>query len=274
MEYRDYTESCCPFDASEYTGAPDGSPCPEALPVKEIIEELDGLYARGREDRAEAFLEHWQRKARELGDWRAELTLTSELLGQYRRSGSREPGLEVVEKAMALIRGHRLGETLSGATIMLNAATTMKCFGLAAESIPVFRHVCRVYSAKLDPADYRFAGLYNNMALSYGDLGEAGEAERYFRLALRVMEKCRNPENDMAVTLCNMAELYDRADHEDGRIGQCMERAWELLNAPELPRDGYHAFTASKCAASFDYFGYFLYSMELKERADKIYEGT
>ena len=81
-------------------------------------------------------------------------------------------------------------------------------------------------------------------------------------------------ENEIAVTLCNMAELYDRQDHEDMRIGQCMERAWEVLNTPGLPRDGYHAFNIAKCAPSFDYFGYFLWAKELKERAEKIYGGT
>ena len=53
-----------------------------------------------------------------------------------------------------------------------------------------------------------------------------------------------------------------------------MEQAWEHLNNPALPRDGYHAFTISKCAPSFDYLGFFLYAKELKERAKAIYEGT
>ena len=41
-----------------------------------------------------------------------------------------------------------------------------------------------------------------------------------------------------------------------------------------LPRDGYHAFTISKCAPAFDHLGYFLYAKELKERAAKIYAGA
>lgn len=270
----DYTDSCCPFDNSQYTGTPDSRPCPVSLPVQDIIQELDGLYAKGRESEAEAFLEGWQQKARDCGDWRAELSLTSELLGQYRRSSNREKGLAAVNYALALIRRHQMGETVSGATVMLNAATTLKCFGEAAASIPIFCHVSRVYASRLDPWDYRFAGLYNNMALSYSDVGDFEQAERHFKLALKIIENCENPGNDMAVTYCNMAEMYDKQDHEDARIGACVERAWQLLNDPALPRDGYHAFTISKCAPSFSYFGYFLYAMELKERAEKIYAGT
>lgn len=274
MDFKDYTESCCPFDSSMYTGMPDSEPCPVSLPVRDVIEKLDALYEQGREDRAESYLEDWQARAVNCGDWRAELSFTSELLGQYRRSGNMNKGLEAVERTMKIIREHRMGETLSGATVLLNAATTMKCFGRAAESLPVFRHVSRVYADRLDPGDYRFAGLYNNMALSCADVGDYEGAEMYFELALKLVEHCENPGNDMAVTLCNMAEMYDKQDPEDQRIGQCMERAWELLNDEALPKDGYHAFTISKCAPTFGYFGYFIYAKELKERAEKIYAGA
>lgn len=274
MELTDYQEPCCPFDATAYTGTPDTAPCPTALPVQDVIRELDSLYERGREDEAQGFLEAWQQKARDCGDWRAELSFTSELLGQYRRSADREKGLAAVTNALSLIRRHRMGETLSGATIMLNAATTMKCFDRAADSIPLFCHVCRVYAGKLDPRDYRFAGLYNNMALSYAGVADYAQAETYFRLALGVLRHSDAPGNDMAVTYCNLAEMYDKQNPEDPRIGDCVEEAWKLLNDPQLPRDGYHAFTISKCAPSFDYLGYFLYAKELKERAAKIYAGA
>lgn len=274
MDPKDYTESCCPFDSSMYTGAPDSSPCPVSLPVRNVIEQLDALYEQGREDEAQEYLEDWQTRAENCGDWRAELSFTNELLGQYRRSGNMDKGLAAVDRALKIIREHRMGETLSGATVLLNAATTLKCFGRAVESLPVFRHVSRVYAQKLDPMDYRFAGLYNNMALSCSDVEDYQGAERYFNLALKLIEHCENPGNDMAVTYCNMAEMYGRQDMEDERIEQCMERAWELLNDDKLPRDGYHAFTISKCAPTFDYFGYFLYAKELRERAEKIYAGT
>lgn len=267
-------EPVCCFDAREYTGVPDTRPCPRALDVPQVIKELDALYENGRDSQAERFLEAQREKASLAGDWRGELSMLSELMGQYCRSKNKEKGLKSVEDGLRLIREHNLGQTLSGATVMLNAATTMKCFGQTEVSIPVFSHVCRVYAQNLDPMDYRFAGLYNNMALSCADAGRYEEAERYYQLAMKIMSKLPAGENEIAVTLCNLAELYDRQDHEDMRIGQCMERAWEVLNTPGLPRDGYHAFNIAKCAPSFDYFGYFLWAKELKERAEKIYAGT
>lgn len=270
----DHIDPSCIFDTSQYTGHPDSHPCPRSIDVPEIIRALDALYAQGRESEAQGFLEEKLRYAREIGDWRGELSMLSELLGQYRRSMNELKGIACINDALRLIREHRMGQTVSGATVMLNAATTLKCFGRAKESLPIFTHVSRVYSDSLDPSDYRFPGLYNNMALSYADLGDIDSAERFFNLALKLIAAIPNSGNDMAVTYCNMAEMYAKSDLEDERIEACMEMAWECLNAPGLPRDGYHAFTASKCAPSFDYFGYFLYAKELKERAESIYEGT
>ena len=270
----DHIEPSCIFDTTQYTGIPDAEPCKNTIDVPAIIRLLDGLYAQGRENEAQSFLEEKLAEARSIGDWRGELSMLSELLGQYRRSMSQTKGLRCIEDALTVIKEHRMGETVSGATVMLNAATTLKCFGRAKESIPIFCHVSRVYSNRLDPSDYRFPGLYNNMALSYADTGDTDSAEKFFNLALRLISAIPNSGNDMAVTYCNMAEMYAKLDLEDERIEACMEMAWECLNAPGLPRDGYHAFTISKCAPSFDYFGYFLYAKELRERAEKIYAGT
>lgn len=271
-EMEQILEPCCCFDASRYTGTPDASHIPDPVDVPKVLARLDALNSSGKEAEGERYLEQALADARARGDWRAELSFLSELLGQYRRSGERSRGIRTVNEAMELIREHRLGQTVSGATILLNAATTMKCFGLAEASLPVFRHVARVYAGRLDPSDYRFAGLYNNMALSYEDAGDLPAAEQHFRLALGVLEKCPGNENDIAVTWCNLAELYDRSDHEDARIDECMENAWQALSAPSLPHDGYHAFTISKCAPAFDTFGYFLYAAELRSRAKEIYE--
>ena len=270
----DHIDPICPFDASQYTGTPDAEPCGHTLPVRERIAKLDALYNAGKEAEAGQLLVRSRDEARTLGDWRGELSMLSEMMGYYRRGMEEEKGLRAVADGMALIRAHGLGSTVSGATVLLNAATTMKCFGRAAESLPVFRHVARVYADNLAPEDYRFAGLYNNMALSYADVGDYANAERHFRLALQVIARCVKPENETAVTLCNLAELYDKQNPEDERIGECMEQAWENLNAPNLARDGYHAFTVSKCLPSFDYFGYFLYAEELRERVRAIYAGS
>lgn len=270
----DYIEPACCFDSSVYRGIPDAEPCRDPIDVPGVIRELDGLYNAGREKEALPLLERWRDEARSRGDWRGELSMLSELLGYHRRDGDREKAMAAVNAALDLIRIHRMGATVSGATVLLNAATTLKCFGRARESLPIFEHVARVYRDNLDPGDYRFGGLYNNMGLSYADAEEPERAEQCFLLALQVIARCKDPGNELAVTCCNLAELLDKQDPEDPRIGEYMEKAWEHLNDPTLPRNGYHAFTVSKCIPCFDYFGYFLYVKELRERVEAIYAGT
>lgn len=157
---------------------------------------------------------------------------------------------------------------------MLNAATTLKAFGFPERAVEFFGEVEAAYSATLSSDDYRMAGLYNNYALALVDVGRLSEAETCYERALSVLEACPNSENEMAVTFCNMAYMYEKTAPDDERIDSVLERAELLLEPPEKKRDGYYAFTASKCASAFEYFGYFVFAAELKRRAEVIYAGN
>lgn len=250
-----FNEAACCFDASMYTGTPDTAPCAQSLDTKSIIAGLDKLLFSGDDAAAGEYLDRWCQRAQEAGDWRAELTLQSELMGFHRRTSDKNAAMAAVERGLELIREHRLGSTVSGATIFLNAATTLKAYGMAERSIPMFVQTCRVYSQTLDPLDYRFGGLYNNMALSYADIGEYDTAEGYYKKALGVIVHCDTPQNELAVTYCNLAELYERMGRE-ADIAKALNLALDNLRSPALPHDGYYDFTVSKCLPTFEHFGY------------------
>ena len=269
MDKAEYSDPVCCFDASQYTGHPDSEPCASAVNVPEIVKELDRLQNSGQLEQAQRLLEHEVCAARQSGDWRSELSLQSELMGLHRRTGDKAAAESAVARGLELIRRHRLGATVSGATIMLNAATTMKFLGLSAEALPIFRHVSRVYSETLDPGDYRFAGLYNNMALAFEDTGDYDSAQRHFFMALDIIKSCNDPGNDTAVTWCNLAELYERMGRDED-IEPALDNAYACLTDPGLPLDGYNAFTLSKCIPTFDRFGYFIYVKALRERMEAI----
>lgn len=250
-----YNEAACCFDASMYTGTPDTAPCAQSLDTKSIIAGLDKLLFSGDDAAAGEYLDRWCQRSQEAGDWRTELTLQSELMGFHRRTSDKNAAMAAVERGLELIREHRLGSTVSGATIFLNAATTLKAYGMAERSIPMFVQTCRVYSQTLDPLDYRFGGLYNNMALSYADIGEYDAAEGYYKKALGVIVHCDTPQNELAVTYCNLAELYERMGRE-ADIAKALNLALDNLRSPALPHDGYYDFTVSKCLPTFEHFGY------------------
>ena len=93
--------------------------------------------------------------------------------------GKESEGLQAAEVGLELVDQMDLKEGVTAGTTWINAATTWKAFGQAEKALPLYEKAWRAYSGTLDPADYRFAGLSNNMALSYADLGEYAQAGTY-----------------------------------------------------------------------------------------------
>ncbi len=269
IKKEDYIEQCCPLDTYSHTAKTAPT---DKIPVMEIIKELDELYSRERNADGSALLRRWTKKAEEIGDWSGELSMLSELMGHHRRTGNRLEALSACERGLSIIKEQGIENSVSAATVMLNAATTYKAFGGAKKALPIFSHVCRVYSDALSPEDYRFAGLYNNMALAYADVCDYENAEDCYNRALHVLRSCKNSENEQAVTYCNLCELYDKINPEDERIAAFAEKAYSILSSDTLAHDGYHAFTISKCAPTLDKLGFFLWAAELNKRAKEIYE--
>ena len=208
-----------------------------AMNVLRVIEKLDELNNSGHEKEGEKHLEKWLEEARAEKDWKAELTILGELLGQYRRTLNEECGLQTADKVLKILDEHNMRATGSGATILINAATTMKAFGKTNESIPLFEEAEQTYVACLNKDDYRFAPLYNNMALSFAEVGDIEKAEDYFYRALEHLERIDNSECDRAVTYCNLAEMTENENYLK-KAAQCLK---------EAKKDAYYYFTLSKC---------------------------
>ena len=269
----DFKEPHCALCGGKDFYYPDKNKPAGTIPVPRILEKADALFDKNDYPAAGRLLENWQREAEALGDKRGELSVVSELMGYYRKINDKEKGLKSVERGLALIDELSLGGTVSAATVQLNAATTMKAFGKAADAVALYAETEKIYLENLSPSDARFGGLYNNYALALTDVKRFADAEESYKKALGVMEKTEHGEADAAITYVNMAHLYETWKEESEEfVSSCMERAKELLDTPSLPRNGYYAFVCSKCAPSFGYFGYFLEDAELKKRAEEIYE--
>ena len=98
-----------------------------------------------------------------------------------------------------------------------------------------------------------------------------------FRKALDVMEKQPGGELEQAITWLNMADALEAelgpegaAEYTDGYL----DRAAELLDTENVPRDGYYAFVCEKCAPVFGHYGYFALEAELNRRTAEIHERT
>ena len=241
------------------------------IPIKRIIEKLDGFFDKNDMENAGKLLEYWQSEAGSLKDKEGELEIDSELIGFYRKTAQKEKGLAVSERALELIFALGLENSVSAATIVLNAATTFKAFGFAEKALPLYDRVFSVYKANLKTDDPLFGGFYNNKALALTDLGKFTEAEECYKKALDITKKISPANPDSAVTLVNMAHLYHAENNKD-KITDCLFDAFGVLNREDSVKNGYYAFVCTKCAPSFAFFGYDVIEKQLLKRASEIYE--
>ncbi len=238
------------------------------------MEKLDEAFSKNDMASAGRLLEYWLGEAVSAGDTPAELTLTNELVGLYRKAGEGEKALAAARRALSLTASLGQSELVSGATIMLNCATAYKAFDKAEEALPLYRRAEQIYLAALEPGDVRLAGLYNNMALTLVDLGKTEAAEQAYIKAIEIMEEAPAGSADAAISYVNMAHMYEEAHTQESelKIYKCLSRARAHLSSDSLPHDGYYAYVCEKCAPSFEYFGFCDYAKELSLISKEIYE--
>ncbi len=266
LSKEDYEEPCCPFEIPDSVNS---------IPVGRVIEKLDKYLHKNDYDSAERHLKYWLNEAGSGNDIRGKLTMLNELIGLYRKLGKENEGLCAIESALELVRSIGLDGTVTMATTFVNAATAYKSFGKTDEALPLYESARQIYESCLKSDDPRLGGLYNNMALAVMASGNYREAEELFLKALKIMSQNDHGEAEMAITYCNLADLVSAesgVENAEKQIYGYLDKALDLLNTEDLPKDGYYAFVCEKCAPTFGYYGYFSAEKELQRRARDIYE--
>jgi len=271
MDKQDYMEPACPFDVSAWQKkAPDI--CENPLNIREVLSGFDALVDRNDGEGAGGYLQKWRGEAKARGDLRGEMTLLSEMMGFYRQQKMETESLSAVRDGLELMQCLSLqGE--SAGTILINAATALCAFGKAKEAIGYYTEAFRQYGKSIPENDWKFASLCNNMASAYLALEDLAHAEAYYRKALKILDTIGD-RLDLAVTYINLAQLKWKQDPEAEEIQQYMDAAWECLDDPRVPRNGYYAQTCRKSVGAFRFFGYFFAEKELQRRMEAIYAGS
>ena len=272
IDREDYVEPVCPLGPPDGGGTPLRAPGRKRIPLPEIIAECDRLFHAEKTAELGEHLRFWRARARELGDEEGELSILSELMGHYRMSGDRERGLAAVRDGFALLGKLNLGRSAEAGTILVNGATALQEFGAYDEALRHYAEACRCYNETLDPNDWRFAGLMNNMAAAYTATSDFRHAEACYRRALTIL-KVRKNLMDAAVTHVNLAQMYALIDPDDPRIDAELGAGMACFDDPAAVRDGYYAHTCRKCASAFGFFGRAEDERELNSRADAFYAG-
>ena len=256
------------------------------MDISRITEKLDRLVEAKEFEEAKELLNYWLKDAKENKDQRAELGICNESMGLYRKLGEKDEAINFAKRGLDLVESMDFGNTVTAATTYINAGTVYKAFGEAETGLPLFAKAKVIYEKELKEEDGRLGGLYNNMGLAFLDLKKYEEAVECYKKALEIMSRVENGNLEKCITYLNIADVCDalRKDSEyegehrhtdeewEENIGKCIERAWECINDETLPRNGYYAFVAEKCAPVFNYYGYFLYKTELEKRIAEITE--
>lgn len=266
----DYEEPACLLCMKDPFAKPSKDIPKGRIPVDRIINKIDASFEKGNIEDALRVLEYWHGEAKELGDKEGQLSIVSELVGAYRKTGNREKALDAVREATSLMAALGNDMTISGATVLLNCATALKAFDMASEAMPLYEKTLDIYNKHLQGEDSRFGGLYNNMALALVDLGRYEEAYALYEKAIEVMRGVEHGEAEVAITYVNMVHLYETWGKSD-RIGECLDKAYAFLMTEDLPRNGHYAYVLECCSPSFALFGREDEAVEFMKTAGEIY---
>ena len=272
LEKEDYIDPACPL-----CGRPGETESAQPVPIDRIMRKMREYEDASDWAGAERHLNYWLAEADMNRDERGGLMLHNELMGFYRKQGKREEAMAHAAKAAELIEKLGMEDTVTAGTTWVNAGTVHEAFRDPVGGLVFFEKARANYEKNLPEADERLGGLYNNMALALTSCGRYGEALELFRHALKIMEKQEHGEPEQAITLLNMADALeaDLGPEEAAEYTEeYLDRAAELLDTADLPRNGYYAFVCEKCAPVFGHYGYFAEEAELRRRAGEIRERT
>ncbi|MCQ2406492.1 MAG: tetratricopeptide repeat protein [Oscillospiraceae bacterium] len=236
-----------------------------------LISELDELLSNKNLSGAEKLLASALYDAEKSGSTSEMLTILSEQIGLFRKLGKSGEGINASLRAIALLEESGQAGSVSGATILLNAATALKAFGKASEALPYYEKTLEVYKNNLSDDDERFGGFYNNYAFCLMDLKRYSDAENAFLSAAALMEEKSGCAYKAAVTYVNMTDLYALMEKSGEEIVGLMEKAIELFDDYLNVRDGDYYYALSKCLPAIKDMGFDSDATAFQDELDNFY---
>ena len=224
----DYLEPECPLCGNPYEPAQPARPVPQ----QRILNKLDDYMSRRDYEGAERHLLYWLKEAEQGRDLRGQLLVCNELIGHYRKAGSRENAFRYADRALALLKEMDFEGSISAGTTYVNAATAFSAFGDNQRALKLFEQAKALYESTPHTQAHLLGGLYNNMALVLQSLGRFPEAFELYDKAMKTMEAVPGGVLEQAITCLNMADaVAAQFGLEDGetRIFKLLERAESFL---------------------------------------------
>lgn len=232
--------------------------------VDQFYETLDSYFARQEIDKVDPFLVSSLQQAKEEEDYAAYISICNEMIGFYRSISAFEKAYVAAEDVLLLMEELQLDHSEHFATTLLNTATAYRAAGDYAQALRYYRQALQIYDGLLQPDDYRYAGLYNNMSILLEKMEENEEAISYAEKALAIIEKLEGGEMETATTLTNLALIYFKVSKPD-KAKELLEQALALFENSGENTDAHYSGALAGIGEAY-------YHMQDYEKALEYYE--
>ena len=212
-----------------------------------------------------------------ISDKRNLLSIENELVGMYRKNASKDNAYKSIDVLNKLIKELDLYDSVTCATSYTNIATCYKVFNDIDNAIKYYSDALDIYKRNnFEINTYKYASLLNNYALALIDVEDYDKAFQYFNEAIDILKSIKDAKLEIALTYLNLATLKEKQLgllESESIIDEYLNTAKTIFDDKDIKRDSYYAFVCDKALSVYEYYGYFLYAKELKERINNIYEG-
>jgi tetratricopeptide (TPR) repeat protein len=174
--------------------------------IDEFFQTLDTMFSQSRTpEEIDCYLCESLAKANEEKDYGAYVSIGNEMIGFYRSISEYEKCFQISEDTLMLMEELQLDGTEHFATTLLNVATGYRAAGRLNESLSYYARALQLYEQLLQPGDYRFAGIYNNISILLEQLNENEKAVIFLERALEIIDKIPEGASEQASTRTNLA---------------------------------------------------------------------
>lgn len=208
--------------------------------VEKFYETLDSYFINQEIDKVEPYLVSSLEQAKAEEDYGAYISICNEMIGFYRSISAFEKAYIAAEDVLLLMEELNMENTEHFATTLLNAATAYRAAGDYATALRYYKQALQIYDGILQPQDYRYAGLYNNMSILFEKMEENEEAIVYANKALSIIEKLQDSEAETATTMTNLALLYFKAEQPE-KAKELLEKALSLFEQSGENTDAHYS---------------------------------
>lgn len=247
-----------------------------------VLKQLDELYATHQVSRVENFLIQKIDEATTHGNTDAVIMLLNEIIGHYRETGEFEKAISCCKQILLLSEQEGLVGTIAYATILLNVANACRAAGLLREAMIYFQEVKKIYESNLEPSNFGYASLYNNMSLLFQEMGDYESACDCQERALGIASQYAEARIETAVTYTNLATSLLKL----GRYEEAVENLKKAFSIFEMDEDrDYHysgalsamgeaQYLAGNLEESARYYKLALHEIERNVGRNQAYEIT